>query len=250
MSVYDNPQYYEIAFGYQDVRRQVNFFEDVALKLTGKRAKRFLDIGCGPSIQLREIARRGYEGVGLDNSPMMLQYLHQKASEEGLAIETLQADMRDFSLSRKCDFAFVLSGSLFVNSNEEFLKHLRCVANSLNQKGVYLLENVALDPSSHGKEEWTMRRGDVEVKTTFEAIPLNPIEQISEERLILEVNDRGIKRTLTSHLASKDFCPQEMKSLVDLSGLFRFVGFFKHLSWAPLKENERENIVLMQKLEP
>jgi len=246
MSAYDYPLYYEIAFSYQDVKRQVDFFERVARKFCRFRPERFLDIGCGPSPQLRELARRGYEAVGLDNSVAMLRYLRRRAREEGLVIETFRGDMRNFKLRRKCDFAFVLSGSIYANSNREFLDHLRSVAGCLNEGGIYLIENASLGLKPYHREEWKMRRGDVRVRAIFEATLLDAIEQMSEEELTLQVNDRGRRKTLTSVVKSKDFVPQELRSLVELSGCFKFLGFFKHLSLVPLRKVEKDNIVLMQ----
>jgi hypothetical protein len=178
----------------------------------------------------------------------MLEYLNQKAVEEGLKIETIQADMRDFKLAKKCDFAFCLSGSMKVDSNTEFLKHLGCVANALNDGGIYLLENEALEigvPS--GRQEWTTKSEEIEIKVTYEMTMLDFIEQISEGKLILEVVDHGERKKLVHVERSKDFAPQELKSLVELSGCFKFFGFFKHLSLEPLRENFNDNIVLMQK---
>jgi len=219
----------------------------VVKKFCRTRVKRFLDIGCGPSPQLREIARRGYEAVGLDTNPKMLQYLRQKASEEGLKVETIQADMKNFRIKGRCDFAFLLSGSLYVGSNNEFLRHLRCVANALNRGGIYLLENVMGELKPYGREEWTMNRDSIEVKTIFEATLIDAIEQTSQEKLTLQVNDHGTRKDLIWCARMKDFAPQELKSLIELSGYFKFLGFFRHLCLEPLRENEKDNIILMQR---
>lgn len=248
MSAYDHPLYYEIAFSYQEVKRQVDYFQTVVKKFCGKEARRFLDLGCGPSPQLREIARRGYEAVGLDTNSKMLRYLSSKAMEEGLEIETVQADMLNFRLEKKCDFAFCLSGSLKVDSNLEFLKHLGCIAGVLNHGGIYLLENQALEIGVRsGRQEWTMKRDGIEVKTTYEMRMLDFIEQISEGKLILDVVDHGKHKRFISVERSKDFAPQELKFLVESCGYFRFLGFFKHLILEPLREKFNDNVVLMQK---
>jgi len=247
MSVYDYPLYYEIAFSYQEFKKQVDFFEEVAKKFRKKSTRRFLDVGCGPSPQLREIARRGYEAVGLDLNPNMLDYLKQKAEGEGLKIELIHADMRNFRVEKRCDFAFNLSGSVAVSSNQELLEHLKCVSDALNDEGVYLLENVSLDLRAQGFQEWTMKRDEIEIKTTFETKMIDPMRQISQGRLVLEVNDHGNQRKLVNIEETKDFVPQELKSMIELSGHFKFLGFFKHLSLEPLQEPEENNIVLMQK---
>lgn len=58
MDVYKRPLYYEIAFSFFDVKKQVDTFEEVIKKFSKIRVKRFLDVACGPSLQLRELARR------------------------------------------------------------------------------------------------------------------------------------------------------------------------------------------------
>lgn len=248
MDVYDYPMYYEIAFSYQEVKKQVDLFETVVRKFGKKSIRRFLDIGCGTSPQLREIARRGYGAVGLDINPKMLQYLRQMAAKEGLKVETVQADMKDFKLKKKCDFAFCLSGSLAVSSNQEFLKHLECVAKALSPEGIYLLENTALDLKPFGYQDWTMKKDQIEIKATFEMKMIDPMMQISEGILTLEVNDRGERKKLVSIEATKDFAPQELKTIVELDGHFRFLGFFKHLSLEPLQQPTDSNMILMQKI--
>jgi len=157
MTVYKQPLYYEIAFSFMNIKEQIDLFEDFIKKYSGIEVKRFLDIGCGPSFQLREIAKRGYDAVGLDSSSEMLKYLEKKAKEEGVKIETIKADMTDFRLERKADFAFTMMGTIsYIESNEKFLAHLDSVAHSLNKGGLYLIENFALNWASKDffKPQW------------------------------------------------------------------------------------------------
>lgn len=101
MAVYNEPLYYEIAFSFVDVKKQTNLFEKFIKKYSKVKVKRVLDIACGPSLQLRELAKRYYEAVGLDLNPQMLDYLKEKANEEGIEIETIKADMIKFKLKKK-----------------------------------------------------------------------------------------------------------------------------------------------------
>ena len=130
MEAYKQPLYYEVAFGFVNPKEQVDNFKRLIKKFSKIEVNRFLDIACGPSLQLREIARRGYEAVGLDSSSQMLNYLEKKAKEEELKIETIQADLTDFRLEKKADFAFIMMGSLNMKSKEKFLSHLDSVAAS------------------------------------------------------------------------------------------------------------------------
>ena len=187
MEIYKQPLYYEIAFSFIDQKLQVDNFERIVKKYSKIEVNRFLDVACGPSLQLREIARRGYEAIGLDLYPEMLGYLEKKAKEEGLKIEIIQADMYRFKLKKKVDFAFIMMGSLDAESNEKFLSHLDSVASSLNEGGLYFIQNMGLDWTRNVKQSWTMERDGVTVKTSFETHFKDIINQIYTEKMTLEV---------------------------------------------------------------
>jgi SAM-dependent methyltransferase len=250
MGVYDWPRYYEIAFSYQQVKKQVDFFEEAAKKFGNVPTRRFLDICCGPSPQLRELAKRGYEAVGLDINPRMLEYLRLKAEEENLKVETVAGDMNDFSLERKCDFAFLLSGSLYVNSNKQFLRHLDCVADGLRNGGLYLLENFPLELLKDHKEDWTMTLGEIEVKTIFETKVFDELEELYEDNLTLEVRDRGIRNIYSTTAYTKNIAPQELKTLLEANGRFSLVGWFENLEFLPLKTVKGYNMVILKSIPP
>lgn len=227
MNVYKQPLYYEIAFSFIDPKQQVDYIEKIIRKFSKIRAIRFLDVACGPSLQLREIARRGYEAVGLDLSPEMLSYLRKKAREEGINVETVKADMTNFRLKKKADFAFIMMGSLDVESNEQFLSHLNSLAFSLNRGGLYFIQNMSLDWTKNEKQNWIMERDGITVQTTFESHFKDIINQICTEELTLEVNDHGERKTVTHKRDLKHIFPQEFKSLIKLNGKFEFLGWWK-----------------------
>ncbi|MCJ7423208.1 class I SAM-dependent methyltransferase [Candidatus Bathyarchaeota archaeon] len=227
MDAYKNPLYYEIAFSFIDPKEQVDSFEKLIKEFSKTEAKRFLDIACGPSLQLREIARRGYDAVGLDLSPEMLKYLEAKAKEEGLKIKTVKADMTRFRLKEKVDFAFIMMGSLDVESNDKFLSHLNSLAASLNSGGLYFIQNMGFDWTQAPKQSWTMKRDGITVETTYESHFKDVINQISTEEMTLEVNDNGVRKMLVHKRDLKHIFPQEFKTLVRLNGKFDFLGWWQ-----------------------
>ncbi len=227
MKLYKNPLYYEIAFSFFNVKEQIDCFEEIIRKFSKIRVKRFLDVACGPSLQLCEIAKRGYEAIGLDSSPEMLAYLRGKAKEEGLKVETLKADMYAFRLKRKVDFAFIMMGSFNAGSNEELLSHLDSVACSLKKGGLYFIQNMALDWTQNAEQSWTMERNGITVKTTYNTRWKNLLDQIYTEKITLEVNDRGRVLKLEDEEDLKFVFPQEFKTLVKLNGKFGFLGWWE-----------------------
>jgi SAM-dependent methyltransferase len=227
MGIYEHPLYYEVAFSFFDVKKQIDAFETIINKFSKVKAKRFLDIACGPSLQLREIARRGYEAVGLDSAPQMLRYLSGKAKEEGLRIETVQADMCNFRLAKKADFAFIMMGSLVVDSNEKLMNHLDSVAYSLKRGGLYFIQNKIVDWTSIAGQSWTVEREGITVKTTFKIRWKDIISQTYTEEIMLEVNDHGQKARFESKEDLKFVFPEEFKALLKLNGKFDFLGWWE-----------------------
>ena len=252
--VYQTPLYYEIAFSFMDIKKQIDCFERIIDKFSKIKAKRFLDIACGPSLQLREIARRGYEAVGLDLSGEMLNYLKKEAKKENLSIETIKSSMYRFKLKKKADFAFIMLGSLTPGSNKEFLKHLDSVADSLNKGGLYLIQNHMFDISGIEKPlSWTEKRGKISVKTTYVGKIKNVLDQSLREYISLDVNDNGRKRSYSHFKDFKYISPQEFKLLVEKSK-FEFVGWYPgdcnewHLNRKLEKEKDvNMNIVLLRR---
>jgi SAM-dependent methyltransferase len=191
MDIYSHPLYYDIAFSFFDVKKQVDCFEKIIKRFSKIKVKRFLDVACGPSLQLREIAKRGYECIGLDSSPEMLAYLRKKANEEGVKIEIVQADMCDFKLGKKADFAFIMMGSLVVESDAKFLKHLNCLADCLKSGALYFIQNKAVDWTAWEEQTWTMKRDEVTVKTCWGTEWRDVVNQIYAEKQVTKVDDNG-----------------------------------------------------------
>jgi SAM-dependent methyltransferase len=227
MEVYRQPLYYEIAFSFIDAKEQIDNFEKLVTRFSKKKARRFLDVACGPSLQLREIARRGYEAVGFDVSPEMLEYLKKKAVEEGLKIETAKGDLTSFRLDKKADFAFIMMGSLDVESNDQFLSHLDSVAASLNSGSLYFIQNMTLDWTKPAKQSWTMKRDGITVKTIYQSRFVDVLSQICTEELTLEVNDHGRRKRFSNLRKLKFIFPQEFKTLVKMNASFEFLGWWK-----------------------
>lgn len=251
MTIYNEPLYYEIAFSFINPKKQVDLFERAAKRFSKIETKRFLDIGCGPSLQLREIARIGYEAIGLDINPKMLEYLKQKAAEDGTNIETVKGDMINFRLRKKADFAFIMMGTIgYIKSNEDFLRHLDSVARSLKSGGLYLIENIVLDYTEKKllkPQTWTMKRGKIKVKTAYKVELKDVLNQMLTETITFDVLDCGKHKFLKERCDRKLIFPQEFLALLKLNNKFEFLGWFERNELKPLKRAKNDNIVLLRK---
>ena len=249
--IYRQPLYYDIAFSFVDAARSVDLLEAFIRKHSGVEVRTVLDICCGPALQSREFARRGYRTIGLDSSGPMLDYLLSRAEEEQVAVETIDADMLDFRLAEQVDFCYVMMGSIqYVGDNHGLVSHLSSVARALRPGGLYLIENLMMDwnlPAFDAPIVWDMERDGIRVRATYQAQLANVLEQMVHATLDLDVDDNGRRLRITDRDQVKVFFPQEFRTIVELGGQFDLVGFFERESTAPLRTISPDNIVVLRK---
>jgi SAM-dependent methyltransferase len=93
-----------------------------------------LDLGCGTGRVALHLARRGHEVIGLDVDPELIATLNARA--EGLPLETVVADARDFRLDGEVALALAPMQTLqLLDDAEERLACLRCVSSHLPPGG-------------------------------------------------------------------------------------------------------------------
>jgi len=89
-------RYYELEYADYDV--DLDFYLEMLRRTGGP----FLDVACGTGRVALEVARAGYETVGIDRSESMLAIAREKAGDK---VHLRTADMRKFDLGRQ--FALV-----------------------------------------------------------------------------------------------------------------------------------------------
>ena len=170
---YTIPEAYDIAFDFRDVPAEVDFFQKVSQQYRSCAIGSALELACGPAYHVREFAKRGIVSHGLDLEPAMVAYTNGLIAREKLNGTVYQGDMRSYKSKQKYDFVYMLMASFaHLLTNQDILDNFDCVADMLNEGGLYLIQ--AAHPRDFwGEEEQTMKqswsatRGDVTVETDW-----------------------------------------------------------------------------------
>jgi SAM-dependent methyltransferase len=251
MSIYKNPRYYEIAFSFRNIPQEVNFFEKAIKKFSKIKVKKVLELASGTSPYLEEWHKRGYKYLGLDLNQEMLAFAKSRAKEKKINATFFRENMNKFSIRNlKVDLVYLLLGSFYVKSNDEFFEHLDCVSKVLNPGGLYILEGaVWFNIFGNNKQIWTISKEGVRVKTTFEAKVINPLNQTFQEVLNLEVWDNGVKKLIRGGEIRKFFFPQEFLTLIKCHKKFEFLGWFENFDLTKTVSNQplNRNLVILRK---
>jgi ubiquinone/menaquinone biosynthesis C-methylase UbiE len=101
-----------------------------------------LDVACGTGSHLIELATMGYKGVALDIDQEILDIAQTKATERGVELETVQADMRNFQLSPPVSVAINMFYSFqnALDNEEDQICCLKSIRDSMEVGGLLIME--------------------------------------------------------------------------------------------------------------
>ena len=102
---------------------------------------KILELCCGTGRLTLPIAKDGYKICGVDYTSSMLEQAKAKASEAGLEIDFIEADIRTLNLQEKFDLIFIPFNSIHhLYKNEDLFKAFSVIKNHLKDGGLFLLD--------------------------------------------------------------------------------------------------------------
>ena len=121
-------------------REWADFLQEI-LQKEGINDGLVLDLGCGTGSMTEELAGRGYDMIGVDNSEDMLEIAMEKRQESGLDILYLLQDMQEFELYGTVRAVVSVCDSVnYVTEKEELEQVFRLVNNYLDPGGIFVFD--------------------------------------------------------------------------------------------------------------
>lgn len=141
---------------------------DRALAMLGaKGGERVLDMACGTGRHSHELARRGFEVVGVDISPDLLAIAEADAEAESLDASFIAVDLRELEFDEEFDFVLNLNdGAIgYFETEEENHRTFEVIAAALRPGGGNLLQlpNVLYAEAHLPQKTWIAGDGMVEL---------------------------------------------------------------------------------------
>lgn len=100
-----------------------------------------LELGCGTGNATRLLSDAGYDMIGVDNAPDMLEIALEKKEEEGQDILYLCQDMREFELYGTVKAIVSICDSMnYITEDEDLLEVFKLVNNYLDPEGVFIFD--------------------------------------------------------------------------------------------------------------
>jgi SAM-dependent methyltransferase len=217
--------------------------------LPKNRDAQILELCCGTDRLTLPIAKDGYHISRLDYTSSMLEQAKAKASEEGLEIEFIEADIRTLDLPIKYDLIFIPFNSIHhLYKNEDLFKAFNVVKNHLKKGGLFLLD--CFNPNIQFIIEGEKEQKEIAKYTT------NDGREVLIKQIMRYENKTQINRIEWNYYMSGEFdsiqnlvmrmfFPQELDSYLEWNG-FNIIHKLGGFEEEEFKDNSEKQIFVCQ----
>ncbi|MCM1286755.1 MAG: class I SAM-dependent methyltransferase [Clostridium sp.] len=99
------------------------------------------ELGCGTGAITERLAAAGYDMIGIDNAPAMLDIAQKKKEANGSSTLYLNQDMREFELYGTVSAIISVCDSVnYILDSNELTEVFRLVNNYLDPKGIFIFD--------------------------------------------------------------------------------------------------------------
>lgn len=140
MSYDDFSRFYDRLTDNVEYKKRADYFCRL-LSMCGTTDGILLDLGCGTGSMSVEMAKKGYEVIGVDSSIGMLSAAQQKMFENGVQMLLLNQNMQEIDLYGTVDCAIcVLDGINHLPCKEDVIETFKKVSLFMNRGGAFAFD--------------------------------------------------------------------------------------------------------------
>lgn len=222
-----------------DYNKWSDYLEEIFKKYNCKPSL-MVDLGCGTGSVCINLAKRGYEMIGLDMSCEMLSCAAEKSKEKGLDILYLNQDITEFELYGTVDAALCLMDTAnYITDKKKLKTFLKLVANYLNPGGLFIF-----DINSEYKLENLLGNNvlyEVGKEITYIWVNnYNKKNRICEFDLTFFVEDQGRYDRFDELHYERAYSIKELEKIISDTKGIEILGIYDQFSFRkPKEESER-----------
>jgi SAM-dependent methyltransferase len=231
--IYDEPELYELACAYRDIPAEVTALRAWcdAHFTGGDGVRSVLELAAGPAEHARELARRGLRATALDWSAAMCAHAARQAKAAGVALDVVEADMRDFRVAGpdgtevRFDAAVtMLNSACHLFTLDDLVRHLAAVRAHLVPGGLYIVELAHpadfFAPEPRTSSDWTIDADGVhaDVRWGGRTDRIDPLTQVTNEHMTITVTAKdGTIRTVSDVVPNRFWTLTEFTAAIALA---------------------------------
>lgn len=211
------------------------------LRERGIRDGLVLELGCGTGTMTELLAADGYDMIGVDNSPDMLEAAIEKREKSGQDILYLLQDMREFELYGTVRAVVCVCDSInYVLEEEDLLQVFRLVNNYLDPGGYFIFDMNTIYKYREVMGECTIAENREEGSFIWDNY-FDEEEMINsyELTLFLPEGEEGLFRRYEEEHVQRAYEIKEVEALLARAGLTLEAVYDAFTQNAPQENSER-----------
>ena len=221
-------RYYDVVY-WEYLEKRVPRLIDFAMRVFEREAERevkdVLDIACGTGGPTIELAKRGFNVMGVDVSPAMIEIARRKAAEAGVDVRFEVMDMRRLKFEEEFDAVTCFFTSINYNVEEGDLERtMKGVYKALRRGGVFLADA----PNPYRAERWLrgvpsiwrVDRGRVSV-LVIDSVYMSTVPGLIDWNRTLLVSDEGEVKIIADKHLLRAYTANELKLYARTAGFRR-----------------------------
>jgi len=205
------------------------------------------ELGCGTGTMTEYMAKAGYDMIGIDNSPEMLNIAMDKKAKSGLDILYLCQDMREFELYGTVRVMLSVCDCLnYVVDPEEIIDVMRLVNNYLDYDGYFIFDFNTVHKYRDIIGDTTISENREDCAFIWDNY-YHEDDNINEYELTIFVKEEEdmFRRFSETHY-QRGYTLEEMKSYALQAGL-KFVKAYDGYTQNPVDENTQRVLMVLKK---
>jgi SAM-dependent methyltransferase len=205
-----------------------------------------VELGCGTGSFTQILKKKGYDIMGIDLSPDMLNVARNKAAEQGLDIMYLEQDMRELDLYSTAGTIVSVCDSInYLLEEEDILDTFKLVNNFLFPGGAFIFDFNTLHKYRDVIGDATIAENREDCSFIWDNY-FHEDEHINEYDLTIFVRcdeEKELFQRFTETHYQRGYTLDEMKELVEKAGLIFACAIDADTHGEPSKDSERIYIV-------
>lgn len=219
----DYASHYDLIYEAKNYDAEVELIQKNLVEHSSRPVKSILDIGCGTGSHALRLAERGFEVVGVDRSPAMLDKAREKAQTGNLAVSFVEGDIRTTYLDRRFDAVVCMFAVLgYLSSNQDLSTALSLVRRHLELNGVFVFDvwfGPAVMKQAPSERFRVVNSGESELLRASSG-ELDIMKQLCTVAISTwEVREAKVVRHAREQHVMRYFFPQELAAMLDHADL-------------------------------
>ena len=219
-------RYYDSLTANIDFHKRAEYFNDIINRFKTTKGNILLDLACGTGSISEEMAKIGYDVIGVDYSDEMLGIALDKKFESGLNIQYLCQDMRKLDLYGSMDVTICALDSInHLNSISDVKKVFKNVALFSEPDGLFIFDVNTLFKHRNILANNTFTYETDKVFCVWENTLIPETNEVKMNLEFFEMEENGLYSRSSDSFSEKAYSEEAVETLLNECG-FEILGKF------------------------